>query len=341
MEYSYYRDARHHYVTIPCEAIETYQYRMLAANRMDTLIPCSIRSVDGQRYLYYDITARENMEEFFRGHGSASAEIPRLLYAISDAGAVLERYLLDCRRILLAPEFVYYDYTRGEFSFIYYPEDPEEPSGPAFYEYLADHADPQDKMLYYTLLRLISLSANQTFILDETFLENSLGRKRPQEPSASMDHLSTQARYAAEARGYEQDVRESAVDIDDYARRRSRYEDPMNEAFGEDADDETDDTTPRSKAKSPTRRLVLFLVLAVLLLAGAIGLACVRLYVPMDERYQQMALAGTIACLAGSILMAVYGAYRGVRSRGVELRDVQETVIRERQNALAPVDEFR
>lgn len=344
MEYSYYRDARHHYLTIPCEAVETYQYRMLAANRMDTLIPCTIRSVDGQRFLYYDITARENMDEFFRGHGSASAEIPRLLYAIADAGAVLERYLLDCRRILLAPEFVYYDYTRGEFSFVYYPEDLEEPSGPAFYEYLADHADPQDKMLYYTLLRLISLSANRTFVLDEAFLESSLGRKRPQEPCSAMEGLPPQARYAAEARAYEMDERESAYrelpyDAEGAPRRPVRDGDPMEEML----DDE-----PAEHAKERHRRglsrggqLILLLVLAVLLLAGAIGLAFARLYIPMSEAYRQAALGGMIACLAGSILMAAFGAVRGVRHRGQELIGIRERLTLERQNALAPVEEFQ
>lgn len=337
MEYSYYRDARHHYLTIPCESVETYQYRMLAANRMDTLISCSIRSLDGQRFLYYDITARENMDEFFRGHGSAATEIPRLLYAIADAGAVLERYLLDCRRILLSPEFVYYDYTRGEFSFIYYPEDLEEPTGPAFYEYLVDHADPQDKMLYYTLLRLITISANQTFLLDEAFLEKSLGRKRPQEQPAMEEDLSSQARYAAEVR--EQDwvsrdpvYREAFDDPGSMMRRPDRECDPVEE-YAQEAPDE--------RGMIRGWRLVLLLVLAVLFLAGAIALALVRVYIPMDETYSRAALVGMIACLAASILTAAYGAYRGVRRRGQELTGMRERATMERQNALAPVEEFR
>lgn len=346
MEYSYYRDSRHHYLTIPCPEVENYQYRMLAANRMETLIPCSIRNVDGRRYLYYDITARESMTEFFHGHGNAAQEIPRLLYAIADAGTVLERYLLDCSRMLLGPEFVFYDYTRGEFSFLYYPEDPEEPSGPAFYEYLADHADPQDKMLYYTLLRLISISANRTFVLEEGFLERALGRKRPEG-----DPLAAEQAMHAERMGahYGNDAWSDASS--EYRAAGSRRE--LSGYAGSDVDKEAlrmleegdpedpdDDDLPEA-ARRHGRHLGLYVAGAVVFLAGAIGLACVRMYIPMNETYSAAARSGMLACLGASILTAVYGTYRGMRSSRLELRSVRDHARLERRNALTPVDDFR
>lgn len=345
MEYSYYRDSRHHYLTIPCPEVENYQYRMLAANRMETLIPCSIRNVDGRRYLYYDITARESMTEFFHGHGNAAQEIPRLLYAIADAGTVLERYLLDCSRMLLGPEFVFYDYTRGEFSFLYYPEDPEEPSGPAFYEYLADHADPQDKMLYYTLLRLISISANRTFVLEEGFLERALGRKRPQgEAFAAEQEGAANAFVAGDADGAWTNAPEYAPS----GTRRSlhRYadgtadEETLRSHEERDPEDPDEDDLPEA-ARTHGQHLVIFVAGAVILLAGAIGLAFVRIYIPMNESYQQMAKYGMMACLGSSILTAIYGGYRGMRSSRQELRTVRDQARFERRNAMTPVDEFQ
>lgn len=340
MEYSFYRESRHHYLTIPCPEVENYQYRMLAANRMESLIPSSIRRVDGKRYLYYDITARENMEEFFRGHGSAAQEIPRLLYAIADAGVILERYLLDSSRLLLAPEFVFYDYTRNEFSFIYYPEDQEAPTGPAFYEYLADRANPQDKMLYYTLLRLISISANRTYVLEERFLENSLGRKRPQEAAITMEEPvphSFRTEYSEAGTmtpnaNDREEIARSVLDADGGA---------VNPPGNETASVGTEMPGEQPNANKKTRHLILWVIAALVLLAAAIGLECVRLFMPMDEPYDTAMMAGMIACLAASILTAVYGAYKGVRSSKQELSDVREEARMERRNALTPVDDFQ
>lgn len=353
MEYSYYRDSRHHYLTIPCPEVENYQYRMLATNRMESLVPCSIRNVDGKRYLYYDITARESMAEFFKGHGSAAQEIPRLLYAIADAGAILERYLLDCNRMLLGPEFVFYDYTRGEFTFLYYPEDPEEPSGPAFYEYLADRADPQDKMLYYTLLRLISISANRTFVLEEGFLERALGRKRPQEePLAGEQEAIRPAAddgssvWTGAGAGYSAYGQSPYGDIP-YGQMRESAIPRDQDAFQESSRGEMEDSCERGDGdRQPEpqphhRHLVLLVVGAVLFLAAAIGLACARFYIPMNETYDLAARCGMIACLTASILTAVYGAYRGLRSSRQELRSVRDHARWERRNALTPVDDFR
>lgn len=338
MEYSYYRESRHHYLVIPCPEVENYQYRMLALNRMETLVSCSVRTIDGRRYLYYDITAKENMTEFFRSHGSAAQEIPRLLYAIADAGAVLERYLLDCRRMMLGAEFVFYDYTRGEFLFLYYPEDEAEQTGPAFYEYLADHADPQDKMLYYTLLRLISISANKTFVLEPEFLERSLGRKRPENESL----CDAPAAKARESCGYGQMEMQHT---DDSSARdvagNSRVDVADNPSLHtETAREEESGQEPSAARGGRSYRLLAFAAAAILLLAGAIGLAMLRLYVPMDVFYSRSSLVGMIACLSGSILIAVYGTVCGVRSSRQELHQARDRAVWERQNALTPVDDF-
>lgn len=337
MEYSYYRDSRHHYLTIPCPEVENYQYRMLAMNRMDSLVPCSIRNVNGKRYLYYDITARENMEEFFRGHGGAAQEIPRLLYAISDAGAILERYLLDCGRMMLGSEFVFYDYTRGEFSFLYYPEDPAEPTGPAFYEYLADHTDPQDKMLYYTLLRLISISSNKTFVLEEGFLERSLGRKRPQgEPLPGNDE--TEQGENMPPNTGDTVWQNASTDRTEYIAATSAAQNDAVIGGQEDSENRKDDSTV---ANSPARHLVIYIAVSAIFLAGAIGLAYARFRMSMDAVYDHAAMIGMIACLVVSIMTAAFGTVRGVRSSKQELRTVRDHALWEKRNALAPVDDFR
>lgn len=295
--------------------------------------------------------------EFFRGHGSAAQEIPRLLYAIADAGEVLERYLLDCSRMLLGAEFVFYDYTRGEFSFLYYPEDPEEPSGPAFYEYLADQADPQDKMLYYTLLRLISISANRTFVLEEGFLERALGRKRPQDPPLAAEQG---MEMAGGVNGYgDHSARSGKMDTASVGAGRITGEyrqmrgmagsadtgldgQPWDAPAADELDhpEEAEEIDAVQEMPAHSRHLGLFIVGAVIFLAGAIGLACARFYLPMNATYELAARIGMMVCLGVSIVISVYGTYKGLRSSRQELRSVRDHARWERRNALTPVDGF-
>ena len=50
---TFYSDASHNYMVIECphELRDNYQYKMLAANQIRGLLPCSSRSIDKREYL--------------------------------------------------------------------------------------------------------------------------------------------------------------------------------------------------------------------------------------------------------------------------------------------------
>ena len=50
---TFYSDASHNYMVIECphELRDNYQYKMLAANQIRGLLPCSSRSIDNREYL--------------------------------------------------------------------------------------------------------------------------------------------------------------------------------------------------------------------------------------------------------------------------------------------------
>ena len=77
METTYYKDTIRSYMIIACPPeAETkgYQYRMLEMNRIDGLLPCSIRHIDGIKYLYYDISSLQPIQRMYEHKGLSSDE---------------------------------------------------------------------------------------------------------------------------------------------------------------------------------------------------------------------------------------------------------------------------
>ena len=70
MKATYYKDTMHSYMIIPCPPeAETagYQYRMLEMNRIDGILRCGLRHIDGRGLLYYDATGKQSLKGLYEG----------------------------------------------------------------------------------------------------------------------------------------------------------------------------------------------------------------------------------------------------------------------------------
>ncbi|MBQ9612656.1 MAG: FHA domain-containing protein [Lachnospiraceae bacterium] len=160
----------------PQDSSRGYQYRMLAANSVEGLLPCACRSINGQQYLYYDITSRQNLEDLYGSYVIEASLVKRLLYAIVDTGEALGNYLLEDNRILLRPEFVYYDFGTDRYYFIYYPgtditDGNSGNGGKELFEFLLASSDPADAESAYILYRLSEAASYSGFRLQRSFLD--------------------------------------------------------------------------------------------------------------------------------------------------------------------------
>ena len=151
-----YRDSDHTYLILPAPEdtrAGSYPYRMLAANRIRGLLPCALRTVDGEDRLCYDITARQRFSLFFEGRALQYAYVRRLVRDLCGLRRELADYLLDVDRLLLTEEYIYYDLFEERFLFLYYP-DGEERDPAAFFEALSERAPDDDREAAGLLLRL-------------------------------------------------------------------------------------------------------------------------------------------------------------------------------------------
>ena len=187
---TFYSDASHNYMVIECphELRDNYQYKMLAANQIRGLLPCSSRSIDNREYLYYDITSRQSIEDLYDRRPVRGTDVEKLLEDLLRVGKTLTEYLLDASHMILDPSCIYMDFRGNESSFVYYPGEVGEAGWGSLFSFLADRVDGKDKRAAALVYRLCMMAENPGFMLREETLEElglRLGKGRGSGPAGT------------------------------------------------------------------------------------------------------------------------------------------------------------
>lgn len=170
---SFYSDASHNYMVLACppDIREDYQYKMIAANEIGGLLPCSSRSIDNREYLYYDITSKQSLSDLYDRRPVRGEDLQRLLGDLVQVGNCLTEYLLDASHVVLDPSCIYVDYREQNCSFAYYPGEAQEDGWETLFAFLADRVDGRDKRAAAVAYRLCMMAEKPGFRLKEEVLE--------------------------------------------------------------------------------------------------------------------------------------------------------------------------
>ena len=98
-----------------------YAYRMIRENRIKGLLPCQERVVDGESCLYFDISSRQTLGQFYEGKKLSAVRISRILGSVVQMQQELGEYMLDGESLLLEPGCMFADVETEEFFFCFYP----------------------------------------------------------------------------------------------------------------------------------------------------------------------------------------------------------------------------
>ena len=188
---TFYSDASHNYMVIECphELRDNYQYKMLAANQIRGLLPCSSRCIDNQEYLYYDITSRQSMEDVYDRKPVRGADMEKLLGDLLRVEKTLTEYLLDASHMILDPSCIYMDFRGNECSFVYYPGEVGDTGWEELFSFLADRVDGRDKRAAALVYRLCMMAEKPGFRLREETLEElgiHIGKKMKEKGSGAL-----------------------------------------------------------------------------------------------------------------------------------------------------------
>ena len=98
-----------------------YQYCILNRGGIRYLLPCSLRYIDNEAYLYYDITSTQNLARMFLGRQIDREWMRHFLWGLRQVWMELDRYLLDRQNLIYDPEHIFQDMEKNDFYFLYVP----------------------------------------------------------------------------------------------------------------------------------------------------------------------------------------------------------------------------
>ena len=108
------------------------------------MLPCSLRYIDGNAYLYYDITSRQNIAQLFDKKVINRQWLTDFLWSMRRVRQEMSRFLLEESNIVWFPNHIYQDLEKNDFYFIYIPYCRQETGFHELLEYLIEHIDYQD-----------------------------------------------------------------------------------------------------------------------------------------------------------------------------------------------------
>jgi hypothetical protein len=172
VEYKYYRDLKHSYIIAPCndvreEELGGYKLKIAENGRIKKLLPVSLRKIDLEQLLYYEVSSMVSMEDRFSSKGMSADELKCFLRELKEMLEGLSEYLLGEEGILFDPENIYVNISSGEYRFMYYPFDGENKAFGNFAEKLLDLVDHSDDEAIEIAYNLCEMSEKDGILLPQ------------------------------------------------------------------------------------------------------------------------------------------------------------------------------
>lgn len=124
-----------------------YQYCILSRGGIKGLLLCDLRYINGNAYLYYDISSKQNVEQLYNERTISREWIIDFLWSMKHIKQDLERFLLDMRNIIWSPNQVFQDLETKDYFFLYIPYYEGEATFGSFLDFLLEHLDYDDEAL--------------------------------------------------------------------------------------------------------------------------------------------------------------------------------------------------
>ena len=125
-------ELNHDYLVLSPEFVkktEDFRFRMLLSNCINGVVPMQLRTVNGQKEAYFDVTEKEPISESFAQRKIGRAEVRELFGEILKVSVAIERFLIDEGNLIMRPEMIYRNLKDGSFEFICVPDYNEGGSG--------------------------------------------------------------------------------------------------------------------------------------------------------------------------------------------------------------------
>ena len=123
MEVTYRRNLSKSYMCIREQGrpVEQYELQMLESHNIPGLLPMQTVVLEGERRYLYNISGKQQMEDYFSGKKIGYGMLKRFLFSIQQICLSLSEYLLREEGLCLEMEFIYISLDDGSLQFTYLP----------------------------------------------------------------------------------------------------------------------------------------------------------------------------------------------------------------------------
>ncbi len=121
-----------------------YQYCIVTRGGIKGLLPCNLRYINGQAYLYYDISSTQSVAQLYSGKNIGRQWLKDFLWGMRRVRQQMERFLLDDKNLLWYPQEIFQDLEKNEFYFLYVPYYEGEGGFGELMDYLVERIDYAD-----------------------------------------------------------------------------------------------------------------------------------------------------------------------------------------------------
>lgn len=143
-----------------------YQYCIVTRGGIKGLLPCNLRYINGQAYLYYDISSTQSVAQLCSGKNIGRQWLKDFLWGMRRVRQQMRRFLLDDTNILWHPQQIFQDLEKNEFYFLYVPYFEGDSGFGELMDYLVEHIDYGDDGLVECVYKM----HEQYQILGEVYL---------------------------------------------------------------------------------------------------------------------------------------------------------------------------
>ncbi len=190
-EIKYFKEYQHNYLILKCDgtgAGESYQSRMLMSGKIERMLKCSIRHINGETFFYYDITSRVTLENLYRGKKISYEQVRDLFRQLDIIYRTLEEFFMEEAGLLVRPNCIYYDLSSAKYLGLYYPGKNRLPDNPyePLMDFLLNHTDTGNRSLTDVLYRIYEMTEDPFFSVADAL---ALLEEEEEEPSAEADKM--------------------------------------------------------------------------------------------------------------------------------------------------------
>ncbi len=131
-----------------------YQYCMLSRGGIKGLLSCDLRYINGDAYLYYDISSKQDFLHIYDTRPITRECLRDCLWSIQKLQQELERFLLDIQNVMWYPGQIFRDLETGVYSFLFLPYCEEATGWKEFMDFVVEKIDYEDAILVDTAYKM-------------------------------------------------------------------------------------------------------------------------------------------------------------------------------------------